>query len=173
MRTRSSLRASVRRQGEWYNLDYSHQLGYGARAVAADAVGSKLDDFKAVATNLLQDPELEEAFGLVQQARRILESGTEVLFRKSQLLGRTSYTEYMKPHVKLWNSCAGEWRRGPGYRDRVSEHHREWFADDSDRIRAQALVELVERNGRNPEAPRSHSRRELSAEPVAPLPIPR
>ena len=143
----SSLRASVRRQGEWYNLDYSHQLGYGARSMAAGAVGAKLEDFRAVATNLLQDPELEEAFGLVQQAQRILESGTEALFRKSQLLGKTIHTRFIKPNANLWNRCDKEWGRGPGYRDRVSQHHQDWFTDDSDNItaQAQALVDLVEK----------------------------
>ena len=143
----SSLRASVRRQGEWYNLDYSHQLGYGARAMAVGAVGSKLEAFKAVATNLLQNPELEDAFGLVQQASRILESGTEALFVKSQLLGRTIHTRYMKPAAKLWDSCDEEWGRGPGYRDRVSQHHQGWFTDDRDNItaQAQALIDLVKK----------------------------
>lgn len=143
----SSLRASVRRQGEWYNLDYSHQLGYGARAMAVGAVGSNLEAFKAIATNLLQNLELEDAFGLVQQASRILESGTETLFVKSQLLGRTIHTRYMKPDAKLWNSCDEEWGRGPGYRNRVSRHHQGWFTDDKDNItaQAQALIDLIKK----------------------------
>ena len=141
----SSLRASVRRQGEWYNLDYSHQLGYGARAVATSVVGDKLEEFKVLATNLLQDPNLEEAFGLVQQARRIFESGTEDLFQKAQQLGGIIH-RYMMFDAQLWNSCNEEWGKGPGYRDRVSKHHRDWFADDSDHIKAQVLVKrLVEK----------------------------
>lgn len=143
----SSLRASVRRQGEWYNLDYSHQLGYGARAMAVGAVGSKLEAFKAIATNLLQNLELEDAFRLVQQASRILESGTEALFVKSQLLGRTIHTRHMKPDAKLWDSCDEEWGRGPGYRNRVSRHHRDWFTNDRDNItaQAQALIDLIQK----------------------------
>ena len=147
----SSLRASVRRQGEWYNLDYSHQLGYGARAVAAGAVGSKLEDFKAVAENLLQNSELEVASSLVRQASHILESGTEDLLQKSQQLGTTIHTGYMKSDGQLWASCDREWGQGSGYRDRVSNHHKNWFADDSDNITAQAngLVELVKKEWQN------------------------
>ena len=136
----SSLRASVRRQGEWYNLDYSHQLGYGARSVAAGAVGAKIEGFKEIAKNLLQDQELQEAFGLVQQAYRILESGTEDLFLKSQILGRTIYTKYMRLDTQLWNNCDGEWGKGSGYRNRVSGHHQDWFADVSDNIKTQTQV---------------------------------
>ena len=126
----SSLRASVRRQGEWYNLDYSHHLGYGTRVVAADAVRSKLGKFKAVAENLLQDPEFHDAYNLVRQARYILESGTENLLRKSQHLGTTIHTRYMKPDGKHWVSCDDQWGKGSGYRNRVSERHESWFADN-------------------------------------------
>ena len=140
----SSLRASVRRQGEWYNLDYSHQLGYGARAVAASAVASKLEGFNTVAGNLLQNPELEEAFGLVRQARHILESGVDDLLEKSEQLGTTIHAGYMKSDGQLWASCNREWGRGSGYRDRVSGHHTDWFSDSSDSIKVQALQSLSE-----------------------------
>ena len=142
----SSLRASVRRQGEWYNLDYSHQLGYGARAMAVDVAGAKLAKFKTVAENLLQDPELEEASDLVRQACRILESGTEELLRKSQLSGMTVHTKSMKPDLQLWNDCDNHWKRGPGYRRRVSGRHQDWFADDGhNKAGEQGLIELVEK----------------------------
>ena len=121
-----------------YWLNHSARCPSGGRGVLWD----KLEDFKAVAENVLQDPDLKEAFSLVRQALHILESGTEDLLQKSQQLGTTIHTD-MKLDAQLWNSCDEKWRRGP--RDRVSEHHHEWFADDSDRIRAQALVELVER----------------------------
>ena len=65
----SSVRASVRRQGDWHNLNYSYHLGYGARVMASRSVDRKREDFKAVTENLLQDEELEPAFGLVRQAR--------------------------------------------------------------------------------------------------------
>ncbi len=143
----SSLRASVRRQGVWYNLDYSHQLGYGARSVAAVAVGTKLEQFKAVADNLLQDPELEVAYSLLRQARHILESGTEDLLQKCQHLGTTIHTGYLKPDGTLWANCDREWGRGIGYRDRVSNHQKEWFNDESYKNTglADAFIELVTR----------------------------
>ena len=64
----SSVRASVRRQGDWRNLDYSYQMGSGARIMASRSVVPKMNDFKAITENLLQDEELEPAFGLIRQA---------------------------------------------------------------------------------------------------------
>ncbi len=122
----SSLHASVRRQGEWYNLDYSHQLGYGgARAVAADAVGSKLMNFETIVENLLRDPDLREAYSLVRQSRHIVKSGTEVLLLKCQQLGTTIHAVQMKRDGTFWVTCDDEWGQGPGYRVRVSKHHRD------------------------------------------------
>ena len=143
----SSVRASVRRQGGWHNLNYSYQLGYGARVMAARAVAPKLDGFKAITENLLQDNELEPAFGLVRQARRVLESGTESLLQQSELLGSRIYIDYLKPDARFWRQCDAEWGSGPGYRDRVLRHHREWFSDE-DRDFQVMVQELVEREWR-------------------------
>lgn len=142
----SSVRASVRRQGEWYNLNYSYQMGYGSRVMAARAVVPKLDDFKAITENLLQDEQLEPAFGLVRQAHRILEDGVETLLLRSELLGKRIYIQHLEPDSKFWGRCEGEWGRWfqiDKYRERVARHHRTWF---SEHPALQTMVqELVER----------------------------
>ena len=127
----SSVRASVRRQGEWDNLDYSHELSTGARRAAADAVGGKLNDIQVIIDNMLDNPELTEAYGLVRQARRLVRDGTEILLNKSRVAGGEIHALYMKPAQNLWNSCDNEWGQGPGYRNRVILEHERWFDNGS------------------------------------------
>ena len=142
----SSVRASVRRQGNWHNLHYSYQMGYGARVMAARSVVPKLEKFKAITEEILQDEELEPAFGLVRQARRILEDGTEALLRQSELLGSRIYIVYLEPDARFWMQCDEEWGRGSGYKDRVVSHHRDWFSQSN---QFQTMVqELVDREWR-------------------------
>ena len=143
----SSVRASVRRQGDWYNLNYSYQLGYGAKVTAARSVDHKREDFKAITENLLQDEELEPAFGLVRQARRILEDGIDSLLLQSELLGKGIYIQHLKPDSPFWRRCDGEWGQGYGYRGRVAQHHQIWFSD-SDRDFQAMVQELVDREWR-------------------------
>lgn len=143
----SSVRASVRRQGKWRNLDYSHQLGRGARIMAARAAVPKLEDFKAITDNLLQDDELESAFGLVRRARRILEDDIESLLLQSELLGKRIYIQYLEPAAQLWAQCDNRWGLGYGYRDDVMQYHRDWFANNNRDFQAM-VQELVEREWR-------------------------
>lgn len=140
----SSLRASVRRKGVWHNLDYSQQLSHGARVVAASAVVPQLDELRAIITNLLRNPDLQEASGLLREAGRILSSDTEVLLSASQRMGREVHTEYMQPDDPFWDRCIDEWGKGPGYQVRVANHNRNWFANDRHGITAKA-EELVSR----------------------------
>ena len=133
----STLRASVRRLGEWPNLEYAHHLGFGTRAMAASAVSPKLEGFKAITANLLQDPELEDAFDLVQQARRTLEDGTEALLGRSYRTGVAVHSAHMQPDDPFWDRCDREWGQGSGYKGRVVGHHQNWF---------NAYPEVVERS---------------------------
>ena len=124
----STLRASVRREGNWHKLDYSYHLGYGARTVASSVVSPKLEEFKAITTNLLQDDELADAFDLVLQARRTLEDGVSALLNRSYQMGMTVHTGSLRSDAVFWSRCVGEWGQGTGYKRRVSGHHQDWFS---------------------------------------------
>lgn len=139
----SSVRASINRQGEWPNLDYAHQLAYGARLMAFGAVGGKLSGFKEICQTTLNDPDFAEAYPLIEQALRIFEAGTDELLRDAQMFGRTAFTLDLKPAARLWTRCEDEWGQGPGYRERVHRHHKEWFDADQRNIsvRARSRVE--------------------------------
>ena len=147
----SSVRASVRRQGDWYNLNHSYQLGYGARVMAARSVVPKLENFRARIEIILEDEELKPAFGLIGQARRILEDGVEMLLLRSELLGKRIYIQHLEPDSVFWRQCDVEWGLGYvdglGYRDRVAQRHRNWFSD-GDRDFQAMVQELVEREWR-------------------------
>ena len=101
------------------------------------AVGPKLIGFRALTQTLLKTSGLEEAADLVSQSIRIIESGADSLYGESQRLGTTIYEDHMKGDSALWSDSGREWGRGPGYRDRVYNRYRDWFADNQVRIDAQ------------------------------------
>ena len=143
----SSVRASVRRQGDWYNLNYSHHLGYGSRVMAARSVVPKLENFRARIEIILEDEELQPAFDLIGQARRILEDGVNTLLIRSELLGKRIYIQHLKPDSEFWRLCDSRWGQGYGYRDEVAQYHKNWFSN-SDRYFQAMVKELVEREWR-------------------------
>jgi len=120
--------ASVVRRGEWKNLNYAHQISHGARRIAAQMTEAKVNGFKEIATNLLQDGELEPAHDLIRQTIRLLESGFEQLVRKAQLFGQSIHTNDMSTDAVFWQGCETEF--GRGYRDRINIRNKKWFVED-------------------------------------------
>ena len=139
----SSVQASVRRRGEWSKLDYSHQMGFGVRVKALRAVKQKQQEFKATAKNVLDDPQMEEAHGLISQVQRLFDSGIDSLLRSSQQMGRTVHRNDMQPDSTLWARCVNRWGLGSGYRSDVMRYHEEWFEKNRPSLepKVQNLVE--------------------------------
>ncbi len=123
----STIRASTRRAGEWPNLDYAHHLGFGARKIAAGAIGRKVDALRAIAQNLLENPEYAPAHNLVRQVVTQLENATDDRLKKVQLAGRAAFAGDLGTDGDFWLRCIAEWGQGPGYRDRVTGHNVNWF----------------------------------------------
>ena len=118
------------RDGDWWNLNYAHQLSHGARRIATLLVEPKLKDFKAIATNLLQDDDFADAHGLVQQTVRAVETGFDGVVRKAQLVGESIHADEMRIDKDFWTKCGSEWGRGKGYRERINEHNEGWFKEE-------------------------------------------
>ena len=141
----STVRATVRREGEWHNLSYGHHLGYGARRLAVVALEPLVEEFKAITETMQGNPEYAEAKGLVQQARQVLESAFEDLLRKAQIMGQTAFKEALKLDPSLWVNCENEWGQGPGYRDRVARWNKQWFTAEPRQELEQELRDVVTR----------------------------
>jgi len=137
-----TILASVRRRGLWPNLEYSHELGFGARKVAANIVEGSLRDFKVIAKNLLNDPELNDAHDFVRQVALSLETATEDMLRRIQETGRSAFVSELSSS-DLWRQCRDE--SGIGYRNRVVDLNSKWFADENVVLIRTFIVEQIEK----------------------------
>lgn len=141
----STVRATVRREGEWRNLSYGHHLGYGARRLAVLALEPLVEKFKAITELMEGNPEYAEAKDFVQQARRVLESAFEDLLRKAQIMGQTAFKDALKLDPSLWVNCEKEWGQGKGYCDRVAKWNDHWFTAEPRQEIEQELRDAVTR----------------------------
>lgn len=145
----STIRATVRREGEWPNLNYSHHLGYGARRVAASTLEKTVEGFSELCKTMLGNPEFTEANDLICQSGQVLNSSYDELLRKVQLMGQTVFRDELKVDQDFWMGCDSEWGGGPGYRDRVAHRNSEWFTKDK-RIELESqLRTLIQREWRH------------------------
>ena len=142
----STLRASVRREGEWYNLSYSHHLGFGARKLAATALGPLVAGFSStLCKTLVANPEYKEAENLIRQSERFLLTAYEDLLKKIQIMGQTAFKDELKEDSTFWRTCIQEWGKGSGYKNRIATHNKEWFDDDARKDLQKQVTTVIEK----------------------------
>jgi len=127
----STVRAAIRREGEWPQLSYSHHIGYGARRLAVMALENAVEQFTGHCKLMAATPRYAEAVDLLTQAERVLTAYYEELLRKVQLMGQTVFKDALKADPQLWQACMDEWGQGPGYKSRVAAHNRDWFNNEA------------------------------------------
>jgi transcriptional regulator with XRE-family HTH domain len=134
----STVNAAVRREGEWYSLSYSHQLGFGARRVAVASLRDWMTEFGGLCSTLSDSH--PEASDLLGQAARLMDQAYEDLLKKMQVAGASLYGAELQRAQTLWSELAAEWGKGAGYRDRVAGRQGAWFGEeDRQKIEAEVL----------------------------------
>ncbi len=138
-----TIYAAIVRDGDWWNLNYAHQLSHGARRIAAGIAEPKLQKFKEIAENLLQDDQFSDAHDLINQTVRTMDAGFDALVRKAQLVGQSIHSDEMTADTSFWKTCSGEWGTGAGYRDRINGHNQSWFEEENEGEADARVMQLV------------------------------
>jgi hypothetical protein len=140
-----TIRASVSRKGEWYNLNYCYHLGYGSRVAANKLLGKNISHFKDFCETLSNDPEYSDAQDFIQQAKNTLSSAYKHLLNKVALTGESYFSiELASAHaMPLWNKCWAEY--GTGYRNRIVKHNSDWFNEEKTKKLEQDIYALIEK----------------------------
>ncbi|MEN4880436.1 helix-turn-helix transcriptional regulator [Pantoea agglomerans] len=141
----ATIRASVNRDGDWYNLNFGHHLGYGARKIAVQSLHSAVLGFTEICHNMAVTPDLEEAAELLGQSQRLLQTAYDELLAKIQIMGQTSFREELKQDRDFWTSCQREWGLGSGYKGRIVSHSGNWFKNPEKKQLEDELWSLIQR----------------------------
>jgi hypothetical protein len=132
--------ASVVRQGSWINLDVYHYVGIGVAADAQERTRVPVLELEAALGRMLADDQLSAVHEFLKEAVKSIEYWRDEFLQEAARLGRDSFRPALKEAMPLWNSCAAEYGRGYGFRDRVAAHFQEWFTNPAQ----SGVLELVE-----------------------------
>ena len=128
----STVRAAVRRYGNWPNLDYYHHLAFGTRRNAVRLIGGKIDQFKIIVQNLIDDDELSPAKEFLTRVLGSLAATVDTSYRNLQLAGREAFRNELESDFTFWTECEGRWGAGPGYRNAIRDMTAEQFQSSYD-----------------------------------------
>ena len=132
VRYAATLWASARRNGQYSGLSIGHQTGIGA---AQDGLLRCQDWFIGIQMHLRTlkaTPDLALARKTIEGIEASVAASRTDFADALQTAGVEVYREPLRKANALWSSCAGEWGRGPGFKQRVRKHLRLWFEEHSD-----------------------------------------
>jgi hypothetical protein len=117
----STVRAAVRRYGDWYNLDYYHHLAHGVRRLGVEQIGKKIDDLKVIVNNLMNNEELSPTKEFLERAVSSVGAAVDEAYKQLQTAGRETFKQTLEQDFEFWRKCEERWGKGQGYRDAISE----------------------------------------------------
>jgi hypothetical protein len=126
-------------------LNYGHHLGFGARRLAVLSLEKLVYEFSVKCQTLQGFSEFKEANGLIVQAERVMQSTYDDLLRKVQIMGQTRFKDELKLDKAFWSKCGDEWGQGPGYKNRVTDHNKDWFSDEERLNLENELLSMIQR----------------------------
>lgn len=121
----STVRAAVRRYGDWYNLDYYHHLAFGVRKLAVTQIGKKIDEFRIIVNNLLNNDELSASQQFLERVLSSLDDAVDQSYKRIQTAGRETFKQTLEDDREFWGTCERRWGQGKidgmGYRDSITK----------------------------------------------------
>ncbi len=145
LRYAASLRASVNRFGDWYNFDYWHCLGVGARRTVVTRTAELATVLKGIVVNALNDADLEQAHDFLRHFQPQIDALFTQLYQDVQALGESAFLDQLKTDLAYWSACSGRWGRGPGYKSDIRQWTATWFSDEEHQRRCEFIESEIQR----------------------------
>ncbi len=136
----SSLRASVNRYGNWYNFDYWHSLGFGARSDVVARSADQVTKLRGLIETSLNDPDFSEVHDFLRHFQKEVEAELIQFYQDVQTLGETAFLEQLREDHDYWNKCSARWGGGPGYKGDLMHWTNDWFSEE-DRLQRDEFIE--------------------------------
>jgi len=139
----STVRAAVRRYGDWPNLDYHHHLAFGVRKLAVSQIGDKLQKFEVIVETLLGNDELSAAKAFLERVISSVDAAVDEAYKRVQAAGRDTFKQTLEKDFEFWRNCESRWGKGQGYRHAISEMTDDRFQNNYEEAhrRVRKLVE--------------------------------
>jgi hypothetical protein len=119
--------ASMRRNGDWGNLDVYLMLGIGARESASKCAKNFSTEISPLFTDILEDRDLEPAHQFVEQLRENLESDwLQKFVISSQQIGAQIFRPALETNP-VWVQCSDLYGQGLSFREEVYYNFTKWF----------------------------------------------
>ena len=126
----SRVRAAVRRNGDWPDLDYYHHLAFGVRKFAVEQIGGQLNQFEVIVENLMGNDDMSAAKEFLERVISSVDAAVDEAYKRVQTAGRDTFKQTLEADFELWRKCEQRWGQGQGYRDAVSEMTDERFQNN-------------------------------------------
>lgn len=136
----ASVRASVNRDGNWYNLDYYHELAHSARAQCMSTISDLHDELRTLLDNMLLQDKLKPSHSLLELIKNTSDIKIKEISSLALSNGRAIYEKRLKSDSPLWSDLYKQWGQGPGYKDRISYKTESWFNNQSYQKLEQSLT---------------------------------
>ena len=134
VRYASTLWAATRRNGAYQGLNFVHQIGVGAAKDSRLRSRSWFGAFEKFINSLKVDDDLAEAKHSIDQIGIVAEASERDFLEAAQRAATEIYRDPLS-QASVWSSCSSEWGRGPGFKNRVIAHLRQWFDEEKPELK--------------------------------------
>jgi transcriptional regulator with XRE-family HTH domain len=124
------IRATVNRNGEYYDLNYYYQIGYGCRVAAFNALNPIHVNLKTIIEHLMKIEDLKIAKGFLTELHTVVVTGFENIYQNIQNLGQVLFRDPMITSNEKWSDMKREWGQGPGYKRRIEDKSKNWMTEE-------------------------------------------
>lgn len=127
-----TLWATTNRNGNWDNFDVYFSIAQGASKIALEWSKDTFNKLKYKIEYMLEEDDLKLQHEFLNVLLRDLNSCYRIFLYSVENEAKIIFNEELKNDEDIWNTCANEYGKGSGFRNRVKRHLEDWFEEHDD-----------------------------------------